>query len=327
MGKMTDYITDNLGLMRTKYTAGSYLTQFACLYGSMFEWSAPEFFDADWAGRYLTFSGNFVAGLLPDGRPAIAPNTSRGGMLNIYGDGTQANAPCRGTAGTITGDLGVDAFICYNNSMRTPETDLIYYPDILALIDKSVHTLVDWTKYPPLIRATDSKVETALNSILQDLDDGKPRAVVSNDLLSSMSRAYAQDVYSVDITNPQKIQLIQYLLEAHDVIIRRIMAKNGIDTRRTSKHAQVSVDEADGMQLASWVYPLDKLRQRQLFADAWTARYPEYPISVEFAEPWASAYREYLAEQAAVEAAANQIDEQPEGGAEDGGNNEKTAAE
>ena len=324
MGKMSTYLQEELGLLRARYTEGNYTTQLLCMYKSMFAWTAPDFFDPAWAERYLAFSGNFVAGNLPDGSPAIAPNVSRVGALDIYGDGTDANAPCRGTAGTITGELGSTAFICYNNSMRMPETDLIYYPDVLATIDRSVYTLVDWSKYPPLIRATDSKVETALNSILQDLDDGKPRAVVSNNLLESMSRGYQQDVYSVDITNPQKIQLIQYLLEAHDVIMRRIMAKNGIDTRRTSKHAQVSVDEADGMQLASWVYPLNKLEQRQFFADAWTAAYPDYPISVDFAEPWSSAYKEFLAEQ---QLPAAELDNAGEEGGDNAGNDQDDSSD
>ena len=199
----------------------------------MFKWTAPAFFDPAWAERYLAFSGNFVAGLLPDGSPAIAPNVSRVGDLDIYGDGTQANAPCRGTAGTITGKLGDAAFICYNNSMRMPETDLIYYPDVLGIIDKAVYTLADWSKYPPFISVPNSLIETAVNSILDDADAGKPRVVTNQNLLDSIARGADKNIYSVDISDPQKIQLIQYLLEAHDVIIRRILSKNGIDTRRT----------------------------------------------------------------------------------------------
>lgn len=324
MGKMANYLAENLGLLRARYTDGSYATQFLCMYGNMFRWTAPEFFDAAWAERYLAFSGNFVAGLLPDGSPAIAPNVSRVGDLDIYGDGTGANAPCRGTAGTITGKLGETAFICYNNSMRMPETDLIYYPDILGTIDKAVYTLVDWSKYPPFVSVPNSTIETAVNSILDDADAGKPRVVTNQNLLDSIARGADKNIYSIDISDPQKIQLIQYLLEAHDVIIRRILSKNGIDTRRTSKHAQVSTDEADGMQLASWVYPLNKLKQRQLFADSWNSAYSDYPISVEFDEPWASAYREFLAEQQlpAAElaaAAADQTDTQSDG--EEGGSN------
>jgi hypothetical protein len=322
MSKMSDYIAECLGIMIAgKSTIGNYQTQLSDMMIAKFRWTAPEFFDEDWAERYLVYNGNFVGGMLPDGIPALAPNVSRTGNLNIYGDGTEANAPCRGTSGTITGIIGKDAFICYNNSQRMPETDLIYYPDVLAAIDRNVYKLIDWTKYPPMVCATDSKTQTAINKILDEADAGKPRAIVDDALLSSLSRGVSNDIYSVDLVDPAKIQLVQYLLEAHDVIIRRIQAKHGIDTRRTSKHAQVSVDEADGMQLASWVYPLDQLRQRQKFAAAWSARYPEYPISVEFAEPWASAYREFLAEQqlpaAEVKAAENGSDDQSEGGVND----------
>lgn len=323
MGKMSDYIASQLGLMRARCTTGDYITQFSDMMITMFEWRADDWFEPEWAERYLIYNGNFVGGLLPDGRPAIAPNVSRTGTLNIYGDGTQANAPCRGTAGTITGEIGVDAFICYNNAQRIPEQDLIYYPDTLGLIDRAVHTLVDYAKYPPLVCATDSKMEKTINTILDDADAGKPRALVAENVLASLTANRMQDVYSVDIADPQKIQLIQYLLESHDVLLRRICAKNGIDTRRTSKHAQVSVDEADGMQLASWVYPLSKLRQRQQFARRWSARYPEYAISVDFAEPWASAYQEFLAEQAAVMAEQDDGsgDSDGEGGADDGTEN------
>ena len=327
MGKMSDYIAEQLGLMRARCKTGDYITQFSDMMITMFDWRADDWFDSAWAERYLIYNGNFVGGMLSDDRPAIAPNVSRTGTLNIYGDGTQANAPCRGTAGTITGEIGVDAFICYNNAQRIPEQDLIYYTDTLGLIDRAVYTLVDYAKYPPLVCATDSKMEKIINTILDDADAGKPRALVAEDVLASLTANRMQDVYSVDIADPQKIQLIQYLLEAHDVLMRRICAKNGIDTRRTSKHAQVSVDEADGMQLASWVYPLSKLRQRQQFARRWSTRYPKYAISVDFAEPWASAYQEFLAEQA-VDQAVEQAemddgsgDSDGEGGADDGTKN------
>lgn len=320
MGKMADYLAEQLGLMREKFgTRTDYLTQQSCMYISMFAWNAPDFYDPEWAERYLIYNGNFVGGFLPGGKPAIAPNVSRTGTLDIYGDGTQANAPCRGTAGTIRGEIGKDAFICYNNPQRMPETELIYYPDQLALIDRTVMMLTNYAKYPPIICAANSITEKTINTILDDADNGKPRAITDENVLRSLTRNGLQDVYSMDIADPHKLQLIQYLLEAHDVITRRIYAKNGIDTRRTSKHAQVSVDEADGMQLASWVYPLARLRCRQKFAEGWTARYPEYPISVEFAEPWASAYQEFLAEQEMVE-------DQTEGGNDDGNDNNTGAS-
>lgn len=322
MGKYADYLAEQLGIMREKFgTRTDYLTQQSSMYISMFGWTAPEFFDQEWAERYLIYNGNFVGGLLPDGKPALAPNVSRTGSLDIYGDGTFANAPCRGTAGTITGELGKDAFICYNNPQRMPETELIYYPDQLSLIDRTVMMLTNYAKYPPIICASNSITEKAINTILDDADQGKPRAITDENVLRSLTRNNLQDVYSMDIADPHKLQLIQYLLEAHDVISRRIYAKNGIDTRRTSKHAQVSVDEADGMQLASWVYPLARLRCRQKFAEGWTARYPEYPISVEFNEPWASAYQEFLAEQQL----AGQDPEQ-EGGQDDGNGSDTGAS-
>lgn len=317
MGKMADYINERLLVMRSTYTQGSYLTQFSDMYCSMFAWGAPDFFDQDWAERFLQFDGNFVGGFLPDGRPAIAPNVSRGGQLDIYGDGTQANAPCRGTAGTITGTIGVDAFICYNNAMRMPEIDLDYYPTTLSRIDKAVFMLSDYAKYPPFICVPNSVIQTAINSKLDEADQGAPRAIVDDGLIDALTRGGKQGVYSVEITDPDKIKLVQYLLEAHDVLIRRILAKNGIDTRRTSKHAQVSVDEADGMQLASWVYPMSKLRARQKFAQQWSARYPDYPITVDFAEPWKSAYAEFIAEQELIEVqveAAEQPAEPSDGG-------------
>lgn len=247
--------------------------------------------DPDWVEKYLITAGSFVSKY--DGsRIMIAPYPSRYGDLDQYGDGEKVEGITRSSSGDIiTGENGEDVCICYNTSSRLPDLDIGYYSATLAEVDDAIGALIKWAKCAPIISAADSKAEAAINAMLDEIMHGdKPCVISDKEVLTAMRNG---QTYSVDVTDPKRATYIQYLSELHDVLIRRYYTKNGIDTRKTSKHAQVTIDEADGMEVYSWLIPLNKLKQRQKWCAAMNRMYG-LSLSVDFAEPWRSAYQSYL---------------------------------
>lgn len=250
--------------------------------------------DPAWLEKYLLAFGRFVSTY--DGeRIIVAPYPSRYGDLDQYGDGEQVEGITRGENGiVINGYNGYDCCICYNTTTRLPDLDVAYYARTLASVDDAIDALIRWAKCAPILSAADSKAEAAINAMLDEIMEGKRPCVISDqEVLTSLRNG---TTYSVDITDPKRATYIQYLSELHDVLIRRYYTKNGIDTHKTSKHAQVNIDETDGMEIYSWLLPLDKLKQRRLWCEAMNRCFG-LSLSVDFAEPWRSAYEAYLKKQ------------------------------
>lgn len=247
--------------------------------------------DPDWLERYLITAGSIVSKY--DGsRILIAPYPSRYGDLDQYGDGDQVQGITRSSTGdVITGKNGEDVCICYNTSSRLPDLDIPYYSRTLSDVDDAIDALIRWAKCAPIISAADSKSEAAINAMIDEIMDGKRPCVIGDEtVLTAMQHG---QTYSIDITDPKRATYIQYLSELHDVLIRRYYTKNGIDTHKTSKHAQVTTDETDGMEIYSWLIPLNKLEQRRKWCNAMNRLY-NLNLSVDFAEPWKSAYDAYI---------------------------------
>jgi len=247
--------------------------------------------DPEWLEKYLVTAGSIVSQY--DGsRILIAPYPSRYGDLDQYGDGDQVEGITWSSTGdVITGKNGEDVCICYNTSSRLPDLDIPYYSRTLSDVDDAIDALIRWAKCAPIISAADSKSEVAINAMIDEIMDGKRPCVIGDEVvLTAMQHG---QTYSIDVTDPKRAAYIQYLSELHDVLIRRYYTKNGIDTHKTSKHAQVSVDETDGMEIYSWLIPLNKLKQRQKWCAAMDRIYG-LQLSVDFAEPWRSAYSAYL---------------------------------
>ena len=270
----------------------SYFDQLLRIDAAMFDYVGLDLYEARWLERYLITTGS-VGIQQRDGRIMIAPDPSRISPLDEYGDGTQMIGVLRNGETQLSGKIGRDCVIGYNNTDRTPDLDLLYYPRIMANIDSSLDVAVDLSRSAPIYGVDNDVTKKSLESVLQKIRDGVPQVVLSDNVLKSLSKTTSsQSIYSVHLTDPDTIRNAQYYAELWDILLRRFCNGRGIDTRKTAKHAQVSTAEATGMDAVSWILPIDMLRCRQqmcedvnrLFGTTWR---------VGFSEPWASQWEAY----------------------------------
>lgn len=278
--------------------------------------------------RFLHISGSFCTNVPKDENDTIyiceAP--SRAGDLDMFGDGMDITGITRnGTE--ITGKVDKDIVICYNNSDRIPDLDLIRYADGFSQVDKSIMANVRWTILAPVLCTKDDRTTKAIEKLVDDMLDGKLKCLTSEDVLDALSGGRGDGVYSVDITHPERIKNVQYQSELYDVLLRRFFNKYGLNIQNTSKHAQATTDEVHGLDSVAWVLVLDMLKERQRFCDKMNELSGRDEWGVEFNEPWKSEYERFMIRQAQADKADEKSLETETGsqeGAEGNGKTEET---
>ena len=300
---------------------------------SMFEYEGlPAGMDPVWIEKYLNIAGSigitrtpetYVSELLPDApeyRPAysICPLPSRDGNVDQYGDGSHI----AGSTATVSidGDLGVDAVIVYNRDTRLPELDNMIDADALMQIDKSAAINVILSRIAPVYSCCNETTRKGLEQMINQVIEGQVKTIVSGNIKDQITQITGTEV--LDVTQPEKIQYIQYLSQYYDVIIRRHYNRRGLSVRTGTKAAQQSADEIHGLDAVSWIIPLAKLKARQEGFAKFNELFGE-SVTVRFSEIWQQEYDAYLlrimqqdqdAEQAAQD---EQADDQERGGEED----------
>ena len=303
----------------------TYFQQMSCMAIRMFEYdfAGDDWIDPIWLERYLIASGGVV--IDPD-KKLICEYPSRTGDLDQYGDPKDAIGVPKNGETDVTGKVGSRLIIGYNNAMRSPDLDLLYYPSALAGVDKSIDKLVDMAGWGSILNTPDSIAQTAIDAKIKELQEGKPVTVLSENVLQQLARVSGdRGVLTTEMTDPNRIRNVQYLSELWDVLLRRYCNANGLDTRKSSKHAQVSIDEATGMDAVSWALPIDKLLCRQKMIDDWN-RIAGKQYSVRFGQPWREQWEMYTNQMEMMEgdetnaSDADDPDENDSGRTEDSGN-------
>ena len=286
---------------------------------SMFTYGGGFPFDRHFTENFLITTGS--AGIKRIGDAFyIAPDPSRTGDLDQYGDGTELMGVTVNGEIDISGVLGVDCVIMYNNSTRTPDFDNFTDSSDIAQIEKASGINVKLSRVAPLFVAPNDNVKNALENILKRIADGELVTVTSDNVsqaLAALSKQMPSPLEAIDITKPERIQYVQYLSELYDQIIRRHFGRRGLAAKTSAKHAQVSQDEVHGLDCISWFYPLDKLKARRdaldecnrIFGTSWT---------VEFSEIWAQEYESYLLRTLQRDANAETAAAEMEGGNDNG---------
>ena len=295
---MDDLYEILFGMMKKKQfpenlRQATYFLQMSCMAVRMFEYDFGEddWIDPIWLERYLIASGGVV---IDPKKKVICQYPSRTGDLDQYGDPTEAIGVPRNGSPDITGRVGVDIVVGYNNAMRSPDLDLLYYPKALAAVDHSIDCNIEFSQWAPILNCPDSVVQTAVEQHMKGIRNGEPLAVLSENILQQLAKTSAGNgVLSTELTDPNRIRNEQYLSELWDVLLRRYCNSIGLDTRKSSKHAQVSIDEATGMDAVSWVLPIDKMLCRQKMIDEWN-RIGGKSYSVRFGQPWREQYEMYM---------------------------------
>lgn len=268
--------------------------------------------------RYLHISASFCCNVpkSEDDKIYICEAPARAGDLDMFGDGEEVTGITRNGI-NITGKVDKDIVICYNNSDRIPDLDMIRYADGFSQVDKAIMANVRWTILAPILCTRDDKTTKAIEDLVDNILDGKLKCITSEDVIDALSGGRGDGVYSVDITHPERIKNVQYQSELYDVLLRRFFNKYGLNIQNTSKHAQATTDEVHGLDSVAWVLVLDMLKERQRFCDKMNELTGRNEWGVEFNEPWKSEYERFMIRQAQ----ADEADEQSlETGSQEGDN-------
>lgn len=270
----------------------------------MFEYTGlPENIDPYRLEDFLNLTGGCVWKVV-DGVHMVAPYPARQGQIDMWGYGEVAHSTTLNGI-SLEGVVGVDAAVIYNNTTRTPQTDLYTTADIFSEIDNSSRKNVRFAKIAPILEAANSKQQKALEELISVVLEGEVKTVVSdadvklNDLVVANAE---KGLHSVEaITAPEKIQYLQYLSQYFDIRMRRHFARRGLSMKTSDKQAQVTRDEVHGMDAMTWVYPLSKLAARRKGLEMVNKIYGTN-IAVDFSELWMQEWNAYKLRSAAEDA-------------------------
>lgn len=292
----------------------------------MFDWDGlPENIDKNRLEDFLNLTGGCVWKMV-DGVHMVAPYPARTGQIDMWGYGETAHSTTINGI-SLEGVVGVDAAIIYNNGTRTPQTDLFTTADIFAAIDSASKVNVKLSRIAPLFSAENDKQATALDEILQQIIDGEPKTIASKaDVSINDIAGNTKPLDIVEMTQPEKIQYLQYLSQYFDIRLRRHFMRRGLSLKTSDKQAQVTKDEVHGMDAVTWFYPLSKLQARQDGAEMVNKIYGT-KISVRFSELWQQEYDAYKLRTNAEDAAEENAQNEMERGVENASISDENSAE
>ena len=256
----------------------------------MFDYeNLPPEIDPKFVEDYLNITGGLGHKKIGD-TIYIAPYAGRTGELDQYGDGTELR--CETPNGiALNGTIGVDCGIIYNNTARASQMDLITDSDLLVNIMIGIRQNAQFSRLAPLFSAPNDTVKTAIKNVIENLIDGNPEVVASENVLDAL-KINQSDIQVLHLIEPEKIQYVQYLAELYDNVLRWHYARRGLIFKNGTKRAQQSVDEIDGMQSIAWHEPLNKLKARQDGFAEFNRLYNTNVI-VKFSEIWEQEYAAY----------------------------------
>lgn len=260
----------------------------------MFEYEGlPEEIDAFRLEDFLNLTGG-VIWQEQNGKHYVAPYPARQGEIDQWGYGKVAHSTTLNGV-TLEGVVGETAAVIYNNTARTPQTDLFTTADILTDIDCSSKKNVLFAKIAPLFETANSKQKTALDELITKIIDGEVKTIISeaDTNINAIASGDKNSIKSVDaITAPEKIQYLQYLSQYFDIRLRRHFMRRGLSLKTSDKQAQVTKDEVHGMDACTWFYPLSKLKAREIGVEMVNKIFGTN-ISVRFSELWRQEWEAY----------------------------------
>lgn len=191
------------------------------------------------------------------GVPALLP------PLDDYGWGTTVEMVTRN--GTIVNKrtVGIDCALIWNNNTHTPEFDLYRFANIFTETDIALKTVIRNCKKAPIPVAGNSKLKTAIDTAMNNAIEGLSDYTVMNDTsLVDEINGKTSNIPVISLTDVKDADRLQYLSKFHDDLLRRLATLYGHDMQTSGKMAQQSVEEIQGYDSYSMIYPQVRLDSR-----------------------------------------------------------------
>lgn len=255
---------------------------------SMFEYkNLPTSIPARFLEEYLIEQGTVGIGKI--GQDIYACKGSPCGEVDAYGVGTSLTGAT--PIGSISGKIGTDVVLGINNSLMRGDYILSWYAHLISEIDLSMNANIINARLHPTPVAKDSKSKTVIDTVLNNMRDGKLESVVSDNVLNEWTDNY--DIPMLSLTNISNIEKIQYLSRFYDDTLKRFYNMYGHALQTQNKTAQQTTDEIHGMDSTSLVIPLDRLKCRKEMVDNINKLF-DTDISVDFSPTWKLNFERFI---------------------------------
>lgn len=267
-----------------KYREKSYKYLCAQIVMGMFEYTAP------WRKEFLEWQ------LINWGWGAIGKDSNGDiwvGYIAYY-DIDEYGLPKEGSSATFFTRhgyqfecvIGETCIVGYNNDVRLPELLLDNFAEFFSETDISLMACLKKSRVNPLPIASNSKVKTAIDNAIDDVEAGNTKAITYEGAFEALVEG-AAPVQMLELTDPAQTDKLQYLSKFHDDILRRFMTFYGHSLSSGSKMAQVTSAELEGYTTFARIYPRIMLQARQEWIDKVNeVLKPETPITVKFSKAW-----------------------------------------
>lgn len=267
---------------------------------SMFKYNnLPETLLPNYLEWFLQKNGMVAVFRIPegwesDGFPVgslICTSCSLGRDLTPYGFGSEVIAVTRNGHEIRKSMYSDDMVLGINNALAEPCKDILPDAKMLEEIDVSIRFLVFWTRLAPLIRCSDEKEKTQIETAFKNMKEGIPVTIVTKKLFADLGLDV--DGFSLDdLTRPELADKIQHTARLREDILRWHYTRYGQVVQGDTKLAQQSVDEVNGTVSSSLILPLTMLDYRRLMVAEINRKF-NTNITVELSGAWRGEVTKY----------------------------------
>ena len=183
--------------------------------------------------------------------------------------------------------------VIFNNSNYSPDMNIGRFSDMLAELEVSMKLNVLFARMYPMPIASSTKIQKAIETAIENMRNGKIATVLNEDALSqyvadTATGSGAPGIDTVNLTEVEKSQYIQYLAKFRDDLFRWFYSLYGMNSQGSSKMAQQTTDEVNQDNNASMIIPHDMLRMRQKCLENQVNKKFGWDMEVSFSECWMS---------------------------------------
>lgn len=289
-GLMKDFKYDEKLFMKDRFF--SHFFELQNFQTHMFTYdNLPETIEENYLEMYFTSNGTVAATKTEKG--LVVYRGGRSGQVKLYGLGEKYlgtnNDP---ELGSIERTVGVDCVVGYNNSTMSPDFDFQFYPYVLTEIEKSILFNIRYARLAPIFEAADSKEKDSIETLLNNIDDGKMVNVISENILKELEGGGTK---TFNLTDVKEIDKLQYLIKAYEDMKRLFFTKYGLSDKGSGKMAQQTVDEVNGSTSSAFTLPLNMLYYRRKFVEEVNDMFGT-EIEVRFSPAWELEYKKFISD-------------------------------
>ena len=270
--------------------------------------------------KYLIMGGIIGVGKV-DGKLTFVRGGLGGGELDLYGYPTRFIG-ATGNGKSVDWKIGTDCVVFWNNKKHTPDFDVLKTSDILTDIDISIDDNIYYSRMYPIPLARDEKEKIQINEIFNNLRKGGKNTTVLNRKITVKDAVNggSDEIPVLNVTDVTTADKIQYLARIREDVKRWFLNRNGHDLQGSSKMAQQSVEEINGNNSVSMIYPLEKLKMRMIAVDAMNELFGT-DMTVTFSPAWLIEYEKFVRDSIGEDIPEDITEELPEETPEDGPEN------